>query len=102
MSVVMEAFGVPATVTPPAADPIETTVAWTAPTTEDVPGAMEAQRAEQRRVLTVLRSEVPTIPLRTVIVAPEELDGEDLMWMVDGIDRIEPDHVRVVVVPIES
>lgn len=103
MSVVMEAFGVPATVTLPDADPIETTVVWTEPGGDLAPGGMNAPRIHSAaRLLAIAKSDVPQLPLRTIIVAPEELDGEDLTWMVDGIERVEHDHVRAKVVRVEA
>jgi len=101
MSVVMRHFGLPATVTRPHEPAITTTVAWVPPLTEEHPsGATAARRRESRKVLAVRRDQVPTVPRGTVIVAPEELDGTDETWRVDGVEHEEHDHYRLVVLKV--
>jgi hypothetical protein len=100
----LEAFGVPATVTRPAPNdtPIDTTALWIAPLPQDVPlGGGEFTRQEPRRVLALPLSEVPTVPTKTLIEAPEALGLPTQTWIVDSIDRIEYDHVRVMVLLLE-
>jgi hypothetical protein len=95
-------FGVPATVTRPAPDdaPIEASGAiWVTPVTEEQPSGVTFGRRERRRVLSLLTSEVPTIPRGTVIEAPDERDGTTQRWIVQAVDVIEAEHTRVVVVP---
>lgn len=101
MDPIFSAFGVPATVTRPAPDdtPIETTVIWSPPDTVESPGGAVFQRADQRRVLTVRRDEVPTVPRGTQVVAAER-DGDDIQhWRVDGPMRADADLIQVIVVP---
>jgi hypothetical protein len=93
------AHGVPVTVTRPAPDddPIETHGIWIVPITESAPlGGFGRQ--EPRRILALRRDQVPTVPKGTVIVGPPKADADPVGWRVDGIDRIEADHVRVIVV----
>ena len=95
-------LGVPATVTGPAPDdtPVVTTGIWTtAPLTESAPFGMDLQRRDPRRVLALPRRTLATVLRGAVIVAPETPDGADLTWVVDGIDKIDGDTIRVVVVP---
>lgn len=103
-SVAMACFGVPATVTRPAPDatPIETTAVWVPSATEGQPIGMEFQRQVAIRVLALPRDLVPTVPRGTLVVAPEMLGGDVRTWRVDSTDRIEYDHTRVVVLPVES
>lgn len=95
------AFGVPATVTRPAPDdePIETIVVWLPPIPNDAPAGFDLQRQDPKKVLSVPIADVPTVPRRTVIEAPEVRNGEIKRWRVDGFDRYEFDAVRVTVVP---
>lgn len=93
------AFGVTATVTRPAPDdtPIATTLIWLTPQTEDAPVGTFVRR-EARRVVALLTSEVPTCPLGTAVVAPDETGGTARGWRVDGFVLAEAEHVRVSVV----
>lgn len=104
MDVVLEAFGVPAVVTRPAPDntPISTTVAWLPPLTEDVPAGVEFGRREAIRVLAIDKGDVATVPRGTTIVAPLELDGDDVTWRVEAVVRVEDDCVRVIVIEDEA
>lgn len=97
----ISAFGVTATVTRPAPDdtPIETTVLWATPATEDRPiGSSDFVRREQRRTVALLTADVPTCPKGTVIDAADERNGTVRRWRVQGIDVIEAEHVRAIVV----
>jgi hypothetical protein len=59
----LEAFGVPATVTRPAPDdtPIETTGIWLEPQFLDEPGGSPFARREAIRVFAVRKEDVPTL-----------------------------------------
>jgi hypothetical protein len=97
-------LGVAATVTRPAPDdtPIETTAIWVTPTTQDVPGRPEYQRRDPIRVMALKHVDVPTVPKGTRIEAAER-DGEDARtWRVDAVERVEADHVRVIVMAVPS
>jgi hypothetical protein len=97
----LSAFGVPVTVTRPAPDDtaITTTGIWVTPSTEDVPSGAEFSRRDPRRVLALSRTAVPTCPRGTRIDAPEEQAADTVLeWRVEGLDRQEGEHVRVVVV----
>lgn len=96
------AHGVAATVTRPFPDdtPITTRVIWVTPITEDrldIGGGL--QHRAPIRVAAVLKADVPTVPRGTVILAPPKAGDDEVRWQVDGIDRVEADHVRVIVVP---
>lgn len=93
--------GVLATVTRPAPDnvPIETLGIWLQPVAENFPGGMDFQRREPQRVMALRTDEVPTVPRGTIITAPEKRGDAVQAWRVDGIDRYDADHVRVVVIP---
>lgn len=94
------AFGVAVTVTPPGEDAIETTGVWVSPLTETWPAGLDLERSEPRHVLALRRDEVASVPRGTVVVAPEQGGGDDQTWRVDGIERVESDHHRVVLVPV--
>lgn len=92
--------GVQAIVTRPYPDdaPIQTDIIWAQPTTEALSRGFEIQRQEAREVVALSRSDVPTVPRGTIIVAPGPFGGPTGRWRVEGPERIERDHVRVVVV----
>jgi hypothetical protein len=100
MDLIFDAFGVPATVTRPAPDhaAIETTATWVPEFTEDAPAGGGFARREPRRILALLRSAVPTVPLKTIVLAPLVLDGVVQRWRVDGLMSTDAEHHRVVVV----
>jgi len=100
----LAAHGIDVVVTPPGAAGIETRGIWITTITEDMPVGGEFQRREPRRVMALSRLEVPTVLRGTVIDAPEK--GGDIEaprhWRVDGVERVEADHTRVVVVEIRA
>ncbi len=98
---IFDAFGVPATVTRPAPDeePIETTVVWVSAATDDVPSGAELGRKEPRKALSIRRADVPTLPRKTTIEAPESLGGDVKRWRVDSIERDDVDEIRALVIP---
>lgn len=92
--------GLDATVTRPYPDDtaIATRAIWLLPLTEDAVDGSELQRKEPRRLLALRRDEVPTVPRGTIVDVPEWGSDVGARWRVDGVDRIDPDHTRVVVV----
>jgi hypothetical protein len=92
------AHGVNGTLTLPNEDPVDTRLIWLANDTEQVPRNGGFGRAEPRRVLALRRDLVPAIPIGSRIVAPELSTGSDKVWKVDGMDRYDADHHRVIVV----
>lgn len=99
LSVNFATHGVDATVTRPAPDdtPIAARVIFLTPETEDYPIGGEFTRRDAARVVALRRSEVPTVPIRTVIQAPELAGGTVKTWRVDGVAKVEADQVRVTV-----
>lgn len=100
MSAVMRAFGVPATVTRPGLAPITTTVAWVNDQTDGMPGGMDLQRSEHLKLMAISLSDVPTVPKKTVIVAPEIKGGANKNWQVDSTVGRKFDEVRVLVLEV--
>lgn len=97
-------LGIPVTVTRPFPDDtaIATRGIWLTTQTEDRPGGGSFSRREPFRVMALSRAAVPTAPRGTRIVAPENPGGEDATWQVDGIESMQADHVRVIVLPVET
>lgn len=91
--------GLPATVTLPSGEVITTRVIWPVPQTEPMPSGAGLSRMEPIRVVALRKDEVPSVPLQTRIVAPEKGGDDDATWVVDGYERFEADHHRVIVVP---
>ena len=100
----LQAHGVPVTVTRPAPndDPIETRGIWLTTLTESVPSGTDFQRREPFRVMALSRAIVPTAPRGTEISAPEKAGDVTRTWIVDSTDRVEADHVRVIVLPVDE
>ncbi len=98
----MGAFALPATVTLPDGIPVETRAFWLGTTTEDLQVSAEFRRTEARRVLVVPRVDVPQIPRGTVISVAEYGGGPVLDWRSDAMESFQPDHHRIVVVPLEA
>lgn len=96
------AHGVDVTVTRPAPDdePIVTRGIWMTTETEGMPIGSEFPRRDQRRVMALSRAAVATVPLGTLIVAPEKSGNAVRAWRVDGFERQEADHNRVVVIDV--
>lgn len=96
----LAAHGVAATVTRPAPDdtPIDTTAIWqTEPNQDAQPFGSDFIKTEPRRVLALPRSDVPTVPRGTLIVAPEATGGANKNWRADGLERTTADTWRVLV-----
>lgn len=94
-----EVHGLSATVTlPDADDSIETTAIWCVPPLEEVPLGTSFQRAQPQLILALRKDDVPEVPLKTQIVVAPIYGGTATGWKVDGFDRVEPDHTRVIVV----
>lgn len=103
LTVNFSAHGVDAVVTRPAPDnaPIDARLIWLTPESPDQPAGSILHRREARRVAALQRDQVATIPIGTMIVAPPRAGDDDAAWRVDGIERVEADHVRVVVIRTE-
>lgn len=94
--------GVPAVVTPPGADAVETRIIWAERTTLEIPVGGESLRREPRRVMAIRRDDIDQVPRGTIVAVTEHLRTDPMFWKVDSTDRIEPDHIRVVVVASEE
>ena len=71
--------------------------ARSSPLSLDYPPTGELRRLEAKRVLAIPTSEVPKVPVKTEIVAPEYPGATVATWTVDSIDHYDYDHVRVIV-----
>lgn len=93
------AFGVAATVTRPTPndDPVTTDVIWLPLETLEVPVGADVTRRESFRALSIPKSDVPTVPTGTEILAPEKKGGAIVGWRVDGMLHPEIDDHRVIV-----
>lgn len=82
-------LGVAATVTRPPADdtPILTTLIWLSPIEEAQVFGEDRNRIGARKAIALRRSEVPTAPRGTTVVAAEPSGGAAKTWRVDGTDQ---------------
>lgn len=111
ISVSLDAFGVPATVTRPAPDhaPIATRGFWLSPRRDVDPFGSSRPKVAPRRVLVLPRTDVtlrdgslapavPSLPSGTRIAAPLQLGGAALAWRFDGLDEeADVDEWRAIV-----
>lgn len=104
VGVMFATMGVPAVVTRPAPDdtPISTRVIWETPLTGDEPTGSTFSRREPARMVSLLRSEVPTVPKKTRIVAAELTGGTERTWSVERDVDVLADVVRVLIVPLQE
>ena len=91
--------GVPALVTIPDGPAVETSIIWLTPITEQVPGGTDLRRADPKRLMALRRDCIPTVPRGTRVEVTEHLQESPDLWTVDAVERVEPDHHRVIVVP---
>jgi hypothetical protein len=95
--------GVSATVTRPAPDntPVTLTGIWLVPfAEEEMPHGRDFPRREPRRLFAIPKSALSGCPRNTLIVAAESRTGATSQtWRVDGFERSDADHWRVVLVP---
>ena len=97
----LAAHGVPATVTRPSPDnaPVALTGIWLTPIAEEqLPAGRDYPRADPRRIFAIPKSALTGVPRQTFIDVAEP--GQALRkWRVDGYERADADHWRVVLVP---
>jgi hypothetical protein len=96
------AFALPAVVTLPGGDPVDTRAFWLRYRTEESQVSAEFRRSEARRVLVLPRVDVPQVPRGTVIAMAEYEGGPVLEWRSDSMESFQIDHHRIVVVPLEA
>ncbi len=93
------AFGLSVTVTPPYEATVQTYGIWHGSLFEDAPVGQELTRRDPRRVMSLPRADIADVPRGSLVVAPE-MEGEaSKNWRVDGIEKTESDHVRVILIP---
>lgn len=92
-------LAVPATVTPPEDDPVQTAVIWLTPGTEPSPQDSRRQAAESRRIVAVRSDHLPAVPRGTLLACTEPLQAEPALWIVDSMEGVFPDHQRIAVIP---
>lgn len=101
LDAVFSAHGVPARVTRPDLLPIDTRVLW-APEPQEHTG-LEFTRVVSRRVMALRVSEVPAVPVGTIVTAPDAAGKAVMTWRVDELDqRQEPELIRVLVQPMRT
>ena len=100
LGLAMDAFSVPIVVTLPYENPVTKRGAWVPPTPEAF--GDEIQRVELRRIMAVMKSEVPALPTGTLIDAPEFKDSAIKTWKVDAHALGSDDeHHRVLLLEVD-
>lgn len=97
----LAAHGVSATVTRPSPDnaPLTLTGIWLTPVAdEQLPAGRDYPRSEPRRIFAIPKSAITGVPRQTLIDVAEP--GQPVRkWRVDGYERADADHWRVLLVP---
>lgn len=98
-----EVHGVDATVTRPYPnqDPIPTRIIWLTEAMADEAGGPFTRR-QGVKVMALRRSDVPTVPDGTFVVAPPKAGDDAATWKVDGLHSQFSDHKRVYVTRVED
>lgn len=99
-SINFSVHGVDATVTRPSPNdtPIVTRAIWVTPDTPAEPSGADFTRSESVDRLSLPLVDVPSVPLKTVIVAAKRGESSRT-WLVDSHDHIGEGYTRVFVVP---
>jgi hypothetical protein len=71
---------------------------WETQGIEDVPAGSDWTRRGVKRVMALLKSEVPTVPRGTTILAALPGGSTTYGWRVESVERAEAEHYRVIVV----
>ena len=98
LSALYGALGIPMTVTPVNGSPANVTGIWMTPTPTDLP-TTDLRRRDRKRAIAFRRSEVPTLPLNSIVNAQEVGADAATNWRVDGFDRESAEQWFAVVVP---
>lgn len=69
---------------------------WLTFENESMPTGGGFTKREPIRVMVFRQSDIPALPKDTRIAAPERYGADDSVWIVDGRQRSEADHHRVV------
>lgn len=91
-------FGLPATVTVPGEEPVDTTAIWLGPVLVEVEGVL-VQTTGPQAVLALPRSDVPTVPRGTLVEVAETATGAVRSWSVEAVHAMTVDEVRLIVIP---
>jgi hypothetical protein len=110
IDVAMDAFSLGATVTPPGGPAVEVRAFWLPSRPAEVPNGSEIRRVEPQRVLVLplvglldgLAVTLPAVPRGTIVSIPEFLGADVADWKVDSAERLDFDHFRAIVVPVEA
>lgn len=78
-------------------DPIDARGIWCWSQQDTTPGGLDIRRHDPTRILALSRATFDAVPRGTRIVAPEAMGGTPVGWIVDGPDRLESDHHRLMV-----
>lgn len=82
------------------AEAVETRGIWLTNVTESIPSSTDFARRQPSRVMALSRYEVPTIPIGSIVVAPEYYGADSRAWRVDGLVSKEAQHSRVYLIPV--
>lgn len=101
----IEAFGqIGATVIRPAPanDPIAADGFWLPYISDTEPGGSGLQRRAMRKIFVLSRADVPTLPIGTRIMVPEELGEPVRSYEVEAIEYEDSEHYRAVLLRVEE
>ena len=102
LSLAMDAFSVPAVVTLKSENPVTTRGVWLSPEAVGFDVGDEYQGRAPKRIMAIGKSDVPTIPRGTKIVAPEESGEATKTWEVQESARVQNDQHNIVLIEADS
>jgi hypothetical protein len=101
LSAAVASMGVTATVTPVGEVAVETRGIWVEYPNETMPVGHDFQRREPRRIFALPLAGLPGVPARGSRIVTVPFGGTaPRTFQVDGVDRTEADHVRVILSPV--
>ena len=92
--------GVPVTITPPFEEAFVSTGIWRPSKDEDLPEGDDANRLSPRRSMALPRAAVGSLPLGSIISAPEKPGDTARQWKVDGFEELEDNTLTIKVIPV--
>ena len=101
LTLAMDAFSVPAVVTLKFQNPVSTRGIWGTSEADEFEVGGEYQRRAPKRIMAISKTDVPTVPRGTKIVAPEREGGTTKNWEVEEVDRADPDYHRVILIEVD-
>ncbi len=101
LSLAMDAFSVSAVVTVKFQNPVNTRGIWLPPEFAGFDIGDEYHGRAPKRIMSISKADVPTIPRGTTIVAPEAAGEDAKTWEVEESALVQNDQHDVVLIQVD-